>query len=248
MAMGFTTLADAIVLDADVVHVWEAPLDSAMIAADEWRDILSSGERARAERFLRDDARRRFVAAHTALRSILGRYLDVLPRDVPIVTGAHGKPRLDVDSAANDYCFNLAHSGELALVAVTRGCEVGVDVEQLRTVGHLQEIAERYFTAAESDAIQDVDELQRIRRFLMTWTAKEAVLKASGRGLSLPLDHCEVRLDSAAQWVALADPSRSTDSCASRWWLQRVGIEEPYFAAVATSLQRVLAPVRRYRR
>lgn len=240
------TPADAIDLPMDEVHVWVAPLDDPYGRDVQRESLFSAEERERAERFMREEPRRRFMAAHAALRSVLSGYLALPPADVPIATGTHGKPRLADGEVADDHRFNLAHSGELALIAVTRGCEVGVDVEQLRPVGHLQEIADRYFTAAESAAISQVGEPERTERFLSTWTAKEAILKAAGRGLSLPLNHCSVTLAANAQWVTLADPHNAPDSAASRWWLQHVKIAGAYVAAVATAEQRTLPPIRHY--
>ena len=94
---------------------------------------------ARADRFAFPHDRRRYVAAHGALRAILGGYLNTTPAGVPIRYTPQGKPYLAPPSS--DIRFNLSHSGELALIAVTRGREVGVDVERIRPVSAWREIA-----------------------------------------------------------------------------------------------------------
>jgi 4'-phosphopantetheinyl transferase len=150
--------------------------------------ILAADERARAERFRADDARRRFVTARAALRRLLGEYLGVPPNEVAFDYDMNGKPRLHHSAASSDLRFNLAHSGELALVAVTRGCEVGVDVERLREVRHWQEIAERYFHRREVAQIAALPHAEQRAAFLHCWTGKEAVLKALSTGVTRSLD------------------------------------------------------------
>ena len=119
-------------LSVDGVYVWAVPLE---IEAAEVRSLearLAADERTRAKQFIREEPRRNFVASRAALRAILGRYLDVAPAEVAIVYDSSGKPRLADAAAKPGLYFNLAHSGGLGLVAVTQGCELGVDVEMLR--------------------------------------------------------------------------------------------------------------------
>jgi 4'-phosphopantetheinyl transferase len=123
--------------------------------------------------------RRRFVAAHAALRLILGAYLDLAPDALAFALGEHGKPSLrqplDPDGARLE--FNLAHSGDLALVAVARDHPVGVDVERWSEVEHL-ELAERFFSRTERDALRALASVaeQLDAGFFAAWTRKEAYL------------------------------------------------------------------------
>src|SRR6185436_5816324 len=107
------------------VHVFLFPLDQNLPGAIE---LLDEAERMRAERFVFERDRRRFVTAHAWVRVVLGRCLDCRPETVRFETGPRGKPHL-ADTAV-DLRFNLSHAGERALLAVTRGLEVGVDIEQ----------------------------------------------------------------------------------------------------------------------
>ena len=217
-------------------------------------------ERERADRFLRDDLRRRFVVAHAALRAILGRYLGIEPGDVQFCYGPKGKPQL-AELRISDFGlrippaqsafrnphsairFNLAHSGELAVVAISRGGEIGVDVERLRPVPRREQLAERYFAPSESSAILSADESRRDAEFLATWTAKEAILKAIGAGLSFPLSRFAVSPTIGGQWVSLAQPPAN---CSAVWWLERVDVANGYVAAVAADSQKTLRPTLRY--
>ena len=175
-------------LAADEVHVWSVPLDDARTPWTNLSTVLATDERQRAERFRVEDARRRFVVARAALRNLLGQYLQMPPDEIAFDYDANGKPRLKDTAPSSELQFNLAHSGELALVAVTRGCEVGVDVERLRAVTHWQEIAERYFHPREVADIVALPTAQQIAAFLRCWTGKEAILKALGAGVTQSLD------------------------------------------------------------
>jgi 4'-phosphopantetheinyl transferase len=227
---------DWVVLAADDVHVWTVPLNApgAWLAALTAR--LTDEERLRADRFMREDVRRRFIVARAGLRTVLGRYLAMPPEEVPIAVGSHGKPQFGNLAEANDLQFNLSHSGELALMAVTRGCDVGVDVEQVRPIEHWQEIAARYFHAAEVAAIGAAAEPERVVSFLRCWTQKEAVLKSLGVGLGHSLHSFAVGVnDDVGQWVEL---KALAASMSRRYWLQSMAPTAGYVAAIATAMQR----------
>ena len=219
---------EAVEMAAGDVQVWAVPLDEARVAGQDPESVLSDDERRRAARYSLDAPRRRFVVSRAALRTILGRLLNVAPREVPLTYAGNGKPQLQ----AGELRFNLAHSGELALVAVATGCAVGVDVERRRPVRQLDEIAERFFAPAEIDAILAVEESQRTEAFLRCWTRKEAILKAIGTGLGYPLDLFAVPIGDATDgWVELP---ASGSIAAVRCWLAQLDPSADYLAAVAT--------------
>lgn len=147
-----------------------------------WRD-LSADERARAERLVRARDGRRFVRCRGALRAILGDLLGVAPAEVEFEVGPGGKPSLR-QPADSCWRFNVTHSGELALIAVTSGRELGVDVELTRPIQQSSRIVESYFTAAEVAEFLKLDEAERAAAFIRGWTRKEAVVKAQGVGLA----------------------------------------------------------------
>jgi 4'-phosphopantetheinyl transferase len=160
----------------------------------------------------------------------LGRYLDLPPSAVPLETPPHGKPQLAA-SANSDLRFNLAHSGQLAVVAVTRGGEIGVDVERVRPVEHWPEISSRYFHAEEA-ALLGAEAHETPATFFRCWTRKEAVLKAIGVGIIFPLDLFRVPLeDTTRGWVDV--PAHSSNA-AARYWLESLVPADGYVAAVAT--------------
>ncbi len=228
MQLAWPITAEPDTLTPDVVHVWAVLLDATL--ADEW--VLSSEEQRRAGLFRRPDARRRFVAARVGLRTILGRYLGTSAAGVPLGFEPAGKPRLAPTADGEPSLqFNLSHSGELALVAVAEKCDVGVDVERLRPVRRLAEIATRFFSRQERDAILAADPAVQVEAFLRCWTGKEAVLKAIGLGLGHPLDAFDAwPVDPRGQWIEL--PPRSSDGVV-RCWLVPLTPEGEYVGAVA---------------
>lgn len=167
-------------LGPEAVHVWAAALD-----ATEWfepsRAVLSSEERDRAERFRFDHLQRRFVISHGFLRSVLAGYLQVQPSAILFQTGEHGKPFI----SGTELQFNLSHSGDLAVCAVTLGRRVGVDVECTRPVQELEAIVARFFAPGEAQRIRSAANHERA--FFECWTRKEAYIKGVGGGFSIPL-------------------------------------------------------------
>jgi 4'-phosphopantetheinyl transferase len=122
------------------------------------------------------------------LRVLLGRYLDVPPQSVRFEYEEWGKPRLAPLQQCQDLCFNLSHSADLVLYAVTRGQGVGVDVEQIRPVPEMEAIARRVFSTHEIACLSASSEIARQTAFFAAWTRREACLKAVGVGLPGALD------------------------------------------------------------
>lgn len=186
---------------------------------DRWRrDCLSTSECGRADFYA--EPRRNFVASRAAMRVILGRYLEMPPAEVAIHYDSNSKPRLAGKAAASGLRFNLTHSGDLALVAVVEGCDIGVDAEMLRPVEHWRHIAGRYFHPAEVDAISAANPGEQNEAFLRCWTRKEAILKVSGTGLANTLDSFAVPWNATfCAWVEL--PAAANPSTTLRqYWLQ----------------------------
>jgi 4'-phosphopantetheinyl transferase len=233
MGTNWSAVAHPVAPSVEEVHVYKVQLQEPQAGAATCWAKLSDHERRRAAEFQFDASRRRFVIARAALRTLLGQYLGMNAEAIELASGIQGKPRL-ADKHKHDGAdlrFNIAHSGELALVAVARGCEVGVDVEQLRTVSHASAIARRYFHPAERDAILAAPTSQRDEAFLRCWTGKEAILKAVGSGITSSLAGFYVPCDSCgATLIELPMPS-SANTC--RCWLQRIIPRTDYIAAVA---------------
>lgn len=161
-------------------------------------DALEAGlptpERERAQRFKVPAARRRFVLARTLLRHALGKRLDIAPSALIFGIGEHGKPHLRQPEPPPSFGFNVSHSGEVVVLATAAG-EIGVDVEELRTVPTAERLARRFFSPVERDFVLALDGSDRDRAFFRIWTQKEAYLKATGLGVGMPLREVETEPD-----------------------------------------------------
>ena len=146
--------------------------------------LLSAHELVRAGRFCFETERLRFITRRVLLRELLSEYLGYDASLVTIVEGHNGKPELGNDHHADDVAFNCSHSRGLALFGLTRGTRVGVDLERIRPLTHLDEMARSYFLPPERRALGQCAPGARNELFLRCWTMKEAFLKATGEGLA----------------------------------------------------------------
>ena len=181
---------------AQHIHVWHAALALDPVVRGTLDRLLASDERERAQRFVFERDRQRYVATRGLLRMILGGWLSLEPAALRFETNNHGKPHLIGLPDAHRVFFNVSHSGDHAVFAVTDRAEVGVDIEVVREVPDALEIADRFFSPAESDAIRRLPASQLASAFFRCWTRKEAYVKGVGSGLFHPLDTFEVTIDS----------------------------------------------------
>lgn len=211
----------------DEVHVWRVGLPMSEVGVAALRCVLSSDEIARADRFRLPKLRRNFTVARGGLRTLLGRYLNIEPRDVSLVYGALGKPSLDAAVHKTPLQFNLSHSGELAIYAFALGRTLGVDIECRQAVRNHEGLARRFFSPGEQAAIAALPENERAAAFFRHWVVKEAYLKAQGTGLSSPLDQFEVEFAPDAPPVI-----RDRSGLAVDWSCRELPCDLDYAAAV----------------
>ncbi|MGB3290168.1 MAG: 4'-phosphopantetheinyl transferase superfamily protein [Burkholderiaceae bacterium] len=155
-------------------------------------DLLSAQERQRADSFLVQPARRVFIQVRALLRLVLGEHLGEDPRGIRFDYGRYQKPALADDGS--DTHFNVAHSGDYALIAIARGTEVGVDIEHMRHKNNLPGLAAQILSASETQHWEGLDDETRFKAFFYAWTIKEAVSKAVGQGLQLDFKTLEAGL------------------------------------------------------
>jgi 4'-phosphopantetheinyl transferase len=180
------------------VDVWRGSLTRDAAELQLLAGLLDPDERRRATRFVFPLHRGRYVAGRGLLRRILARYLGVLPGSLLFEYNAHGKPALRLSGIddAPPLTFNLSHSDDELVVAVSRGRMVGIDIERVPDADDhtldTAEIAERFFSPEERRALAELAPGERRRGFFACWTRKEAFIKALGGGLSVPLDAFDV--------------------------------------------------------
>lgn len=214
---------------AALVEVWSIAWTRHLPQIADYRARLSPEEQARADAFHFESDRHRYVISHGALRSLLASKLNLAPRDVVILQNDWEKPR--VESAHGALHFNLSHSGDFAFVAISRDCEVGVDIEQVKPQLDLTTLAARFFSTAESQALFQLSTGEQTAGFYRLWTRKEAFLKARGDGLSLPLAQFDVSLEPECPSALLA--TRFAPEETARWRVTDLPAPEGYFAALA---------------
>jgi 4'-phosphopantetheinyl transferase len=181
-------------LAEDEVQVWCAGLDGMDYELTSLAETLSAGERKRAERFQFNRDRDRFIARRGLLRAILGRYLRIEPAQLTFSYEARGKPSTAGNIGGDTLHFNLSHSDGLALFAFARSHALGVDVERVRPISEMDQIAAKFFSARENSMLGALPEEQRIDGFFNCWTRKEAYLKATGEGIADALPEIGVTL------------------------------------------------------
>lgn len=211
------------------VHVWRVALNETLVK--ELQPTLAPDESARADRFHFERDRQRFIVARGSLRTILGAYLKKNPAQLSFSYSSYGKPALEGEPDADELRFNLSHANEVALIAVTRGRAIGVDIEFIRPDVASAEIAERFFSPHEIAALRALPEEVQREAFFNCWTRKEAYIKAIGEGMSMPLDQFNVSLAPGSAAALLGNLRDATE--VSRWSLQELALGPGYVAAVA---------------
>ena len=159
--------------------------------------FLSDREIERAARFRFPRDAERFIAGRGILRVLLSSYARASAAELPLAEDSNGKPFLDGPARALSLHFNVAHSDDVALYAVAWGTPVGVDVEHLRAIRELRALAESHFSRREYRSLLRLPERVRTYGFFCCWTRKEALLKATGAGVTGGLDTFEVSVGPA---------------------------------------------------
>lgn len=209
----------------DEIHIWRAPLDLEPKLVHQLNAYLAPDEQTRAARFKFDQDRLRFIAARGILRAILSIYLHQTAASLVFSYGPHGKPTLKPGDTHSPIHFNLSHSHGVALYAVTKTREVGIDIEALRAKADWEDIARRFFSHREYLDILAQPEGMRFNAFFQCWTRKEAYIKARGLGMTIPLNSFDVSFTANS-----LNGLRSTDS--DRWSLRGLEPAPGYTGAV----------------
>lgn len=196
------------------------------------RALLSPDELARADAFVRDLDRRCFALVRAALRRAVAGALGLDPGAAAFSEGPYGKPAV---AGADDLHVNVSHTDGLAVLALTRAAPVGVDVERVRDDVNALDLARRYFAPAEADGIAALPQADRALAFLRLWTRKEAVLKASGRGLGGGLA-VDVGGD-GRDWTTIVSPDLGP------FWLIDLDVGPEHVAALAVAPETCAPPL-----
>jgi 4'-phosphopantetheinyl transferase len=213
------------------IHIWQAALDLPIADIQMFKETLSVDEMKRAKRFHFDRDRNRFIVRRGILRAILGRYLNVDPSKVQFCYGKNGKPMLYETVENETVCFNLSHSEGLALYAFNQDHELGVDIEHVRDILGMEQIARRFFSVKENAIFCSLPTGMRKEAFYNCWTRKEAFIKAIGKGLTFALNTFDVTF-------APGEPAKLLDIVdnleeAAHWSIHTLALTNGFIGAIA---------------
>jgi 4'-phosphopantetheinyl transferase len=197
--------------------------------------LLSSSETERAGLLKSELAKKRYIAGCGMLRKIMGGYLGLEPEDVRIAAGEHGKPFLA--NVGENLRYNLSHSGDMFVLAVATGIEVGVDIEKVEADKPFNDMARIVFSCREQEEIFSLPTSDMLAAaFYRCWVRKEACLKACGSGFSLPGNSFDV---SPNNELTASQPVRCDKSC---WHVLDIDVPQYFCAALAVEARSPALP------
>lgn len=220
------------ILAENEAQVWCASLEKPADIVAGFSALLSPDEQARAARFHFERHRNHFIVGRGLLRTIIGSYLGVEPEQIEFSYGPQGKPALMKVAPGKNLQFNVSHSEDQAVYIFSWNRLVGIDIEFKREMPDQDDFAKKFFSPAESALIASLAGDQKRNAFFKLWTCKEAILKASGDGLTKPIEAAEISILDGGQAVKLAaiDGDRQQ---ASGWHLELFEPVVSYQAALA---------------
>ncbi|MDB6156132.1 MAG: phosphopantetheine-protein transferase [Chthoniobacteraceae bacterium] len=218
------------VLEADDIHVWCGILDQPTRSFRELEQTLSLDELDRLQEIPSALLRQRFIATHGLMRKILSRYLAIAPRQIEFSYDRRGKPCLAIQNGGH-LEFNIARSRSLALYAVTKNREIGIDVEYLRQLEKAGIIASQFFSLRENAELRALSPELQLEAFMSCWTRKEAYFKARGIGITECAAQVEVTLHPGQEARLLS--LEGDAGAAADWAIHSLAPAPGYVGAVA---------------
>lgn len=211
-------------IEPNEIHIWSANLAITPEQQNKKITLLSKDEQERAKRFHFAIHGKRFIAARSMLREILSLYLTIAPQDIAFTYGENEKPCL-LTPTPMALQFNLSHSENLAIYAITMHYDIGIDIEKIQD-SYNADVAERFFSPQENRELQNLPSEDRCTGFYRLWSRKEAIVKATGKGLAA-LSAFSVSASDLYETIVL----NQNES----WSLLPLSIHNEYQSAVATN-------------
>ena len=219
-------------LGANEIHIWTASLNRDELFIENLHEFITKNEQIKADKFHFQKDQKNYIISHGLLRIILSRYLIQKPNQIQFSISKYGKPSLQNNPGDEILSFNMSHSADKVIYAITRNRMIGIDIERIVEVYPCEEIAENFFSTKENNELLKLEPGKpREIAFFTTWTRKEAYIKARGEGLSVPLDQFDVAVskDEPAKLIAnRMDPEEVT-----RWTLIDLKTSPGYVSTLA---------------
>ena len=219
-----------LILSPNHVHIWKASLSPSESQLARLQNLLATDEQIRAKRFKFLKHRRAFITARGVLRLILSQYLQIAPQSLHFGQGPHGKPFL-ISPTIPQLSFNVSHSHNIALYAVTLESHIGIDIEYHRKKLGVQSLIQRICSTEEKAILMALSPPEQKKGFFACWTRKEAYVKATGKGITIPLASLTVSLP-PVKFVGLQQ-TESDEEDISHWAMSELPVGPSYTAAFA---------------
>jgi 4'-phosphopantetheinyl transferase len=186
----------------DTIALWYGELTEQPASITQYWPMLNDDEQARAQQFKLKTRQDLFVLSRGLLRKLLAETVHDQPQQIRLANGQYGKPYcLDYPELA----FNLSHTGNHLMLAIARNCQLGVDIELIKPRLNLPGLVGKCFSNTEADYWHQLSEQDQLAEFYRFWTGKEAFVKATGRGISLGMQHCELSVNSASGFITIPE-------------------------------------------
>lgn len=202
------------------IHLWFA--DQNRFSLSELTEFsyawLTETEQQRFQRYQRDASRFQFLLGRFLMRSVLSQYIDLGPAEWKFDQNKYGKPAIKAEQNSAAIYFNLSHSSERAVLAVSTMEYIGVDIESNRKDRRVKKLVDRYFGTEEVKDLLALDESQQQARFYELWTLKEAYIKACGLGLAIPLQQFNYGFPSQQELHLNFDAARQDNESSWQCW------------------------------
>jgi len=224
-------------LEAGQIHLWLADQDALLKGSQashkkQWLGWLADDEMTRYRRFIYDKHKNCFLLTRAVSRSILSLYVaDVDPADWQFIGNDYGKPQIAAPPLAESIYFNISHSANKLVMAISRHNELGVDVESTAKNREVLQIGQRYFSEREHRELCKQPQQLMYDRFYNLWTLKEAYIKACGMGLAISLQQFSFEFQDQGKIKISFAEGRDDDP--AQWQFWQLAIEGNYKLALA---------------
>lgn len=187
-------------MTAKFVEVWHGDILSEASDQQSYYQYLNAEEQEKAASFIRPELQQKYIKTRGVLRAVLGNYLNEKPQQVNIKIAEYGKPFVD-----DGLFFNLSHTGNKFVIAVSNVGELGIDLEQYKRRKNLQGLVKKCFSEVEILYWQGLSGQQQMIAFYQFWVRKEAFVKAIGRGIAIGLEQCEVNPQQQSRFLSIPE-------------------------------------------
>ncbi|MBL6905412.1 MAG: 4'-phosphopantetheinyl transferase superfamily protein [Pseudomonadales bacterium] len=227
-------------IDNAQIHLWQLDqsdfdLPSVQDACLSW---LTEAELLRYHRFQFDRHRKQLLLGRILMRAALSNYDNSISPEAWIFTyNAYGKPQISTEQNSNSLYFNVSHSAQKVVLAVSRCADIGVDLEFSDKQRRVEAIAHRYFAGSEVAQLLALPAEEQQIRFYELWTLKEAYIKACGMGLAIPLQHFAYSFHSGGKLALEFDAQRGDSESAWQLWQLEAGLDYKLALAAKTGAQ-----------